>query len=249
MRIAESTDNHWDEIQMLNILLADDSLPSVAAGQAMLEQMGHNVTIAHCGEEALGCALAQQFDLIILDEYMPGMDGSQVAQAIRRSKAPNTMVPIVSLSGASSESRISQILDSGIDGCLSKPVTFDQLVKIIDKFATTSSYTVETEVVGQMKADLGAEVVAKLLKLFAEEIQNLSARLTVAIEKGDVEEVHAVVHIWKNSAALYGARTLADLSRQLNETPPEGREQFMRAAEDVLHAAKETWKSVRTVSA
>ena len=234
---------------MLNILIADDSLPSVAAGQAMLEKMGHNVTIAHCGQDALGQALSQRFDLIILDEYMPDMDGSQVAQAIRRSKEPNTMAPIVSLSGACSDSRLSQMLDSGIDGCISKPITFTQLVELVDKFATGAGCEIDSGLVTQMQADLGEEVVAKLLNLFAEEIQSLAARMTVALEKSDIEDIHAVVHIWKNSAALYGAHQLAELSRQLNENPPESAEAFLRAGEEVLRAAKETWKSVRSVSA
>ncbi|NKI19357.1 response regulator [Spongiibacter sp. KMU-166] len=233
---------------MLNILLADDSLPSVAAGQAMLEKMGHNVTVAHCGQEALDKALKQPFDLVILDEYMPGMDGSQVAQGIRRSKTPNTMVPIVSLSGAFSESRRLQMLDSGIDCCISKPICFAELSTLVSKYARPTTYRLDADVIRQMQSDLDAEVVDRLFGLFADELQALAARMAAALDHNDDKEVHAVVHILKNTAALYGAKELADLARQLDESPPADGKQFLVAGEKVLHVTKETWKCAKELS-
>ena len=64
----------------LEILIADDE-PIIRMGlKAMLQEMGHRVTAASNGREALRLARRQQFDLAILDIKMPYTDGLQTAR-------------------------------------------------------------------------------------------------------------------------------------------------------------------------
>lgn len=229
---------------MLKILIADDSLPSLAACQAMLEKMGHCIAIAHDGEEAHEKARCQAFDLIILDEYMPGIGGAQIAQLLRCTANPNALTPIVSLSGVTSENLKRQMLDCGVDGHLTKPVSSASLQTMLQQYVPGKASVLDANIIESMKVDLGEDCQHRLLRIFAEELQMLSARLERAVAEKSRADISAVTHIWKNSAALYGAQDLADLARQLNEAPPEVDEALMESAENVLRAAKNTWKEV-----
>lgn len=229
---------------MLKILIADDSLPSLAACQAMLEKMGHHIAVAHNGEEAHEKAQCQAFDLIILDEYMPGIGGAQVAQLLRRTANPNALTPIVSLSGVTSENLKRQMLDCGVDGHLTKPVSSVNLQAMLQQYVPGKASILDVNIIESMKVDVGEECQHRLLQLFAEELQMLSARLEKAVAEKSRADISAVTHIWKNSAALYGAENLADLARQLNEVPPEVDEALVESAENVLTVAKDTWNRV-----
>lgn len=230
---------------MLSVLVADDSLPSLAACQAMLEKLGHTVCVAHNGSEALEKAETQVFDLIILDEYMPGLGGSQVAQLLRSLKNPNIMTPIVSLSGVTLEVAKQQMLESGINAHLNKPISLSDISVLLAKYVVADSSAIDSEVISAISADLGQDVFTKLLMLFAAELEQLYGRLSRAVVIQDVDEIAAVTHIWKNSASLYGAHHLADTARKLNEYPPSDNQELIVAAELLLVSAKDTWKSVQ----
>ncbi len=231
---------------MLKILLADDSLPSLMATQIMLEKMGHDVLVATDGEQALTLALRERFDLILLDEYMPGLPGSAVTQRIRKSKNENNGAIIIALSGVHKEEECQRLYDSGIDELIIKPVTADRLLVAVTKHFPISSASIDSSVVSQLFADLGDEVGTRLIGMFVEELVQMSVRISQALKNDDTEEYLAVAHILKNSAALYGANELASFARQLNENTEQFADDLSAAATGLLerinaahHAAKE----------
>jgi DNA-binding response OmpR family regulator len=103
----------------MRILLAeDDPNISVIAKLALEKLGGFDVTVVSDGEQALETALAREFDLILLDEMMPKMNGLRVSQEYRaRCEAPK---PIIFLSAKSQESDIREFVDNGI-GFIPKP--------------------------------------------------------------------------------------------------------------------------------
>lgn len=231
---------------MLKILLADDSLPSLMATQIMLEKMGHEVLVATDGDQALALALRERFDLILLDEYMPGLPGSAVTQRIRQSANENNGACIIALSGVHKEQECQRLYDSGIDELIIKPVTADRLQTAVTKHFPISSTSIDASVVSQLYADLGDEVGQRLIGMFVEELVQMSVRISQALKDNDTEEYLAVAHILKNSATLYGASELAAFARQLNENTEQFAGDLSAAAKTLLerineahHAAKE----------
>ena len=80
----------------LDVLVVDDDPLVLANTAAMLEDLGHSVRLAKSGEEALDqLARGPGVDLVVTDQLMPGMTGSQLARRIRLG-APNMPVLIVS---------------------------------------------------------------------------------------------------------------------------------------------------------
>lgn len=112
------------------ILIADDSLPTCAMLKAELISMGFVVDIANNGAEAVKCALASNYDLILMDVYMPIMTGMEATRKIiERSKAAGkALPPIVAITaGASRE----QCVEAGMTGYLEKPIVGHMLRRYI----------------------------------------------------------------------------------------------------------------------
>ena len=72
------------EESKVNILMVDDSPDKLLAMESVLDDLGQNLVKVHSGEEALRILLKREFALILLDVNMPGMDGFETAQMIRK---------------------------------------------------------------------------------------------------------------------------------------------------------------------
>src|SRR3954470_8311848 len=107
----------------MKILLVDDSPTIRAATGPMLEKMGHTLTVAENGEQALAAYERERPDLVLMDVTMPGMDGYAAAQQIR-SKYAGDWVPIIFLSGADDEQQLERGISAGGDDYLIKPASY-----------------------------------------------------------------------------------------------------------------------------
>ena len=67
-----------------NILLVDDRDENLVALEAILSSLDQNMIRARSGDEALRALLTNEFAVILLDIVMPGMDGFEIARAIKR---------------------------------------------------------------------------------------------------------------------------------------------------------------------
>lgn len=109
-------------LNVLSILVADDSFPSQVATRVMLEQLGCRVTCADDGARALALAHETKFDLLLLDERMPGLYGSEVATQLCLGNSPNKSTPKVALTGLTEPAEIEVLFNAGITHLLEKPV-------------------------------------------------------------------------------------------------------------------------------
>jgi PAS domain S-box-containing protein len=92
---------HEDAPERARVLLVDDDERNLLAVATVLEDLGE-VVLAHSGEEALRHLLKGEFAVILLDVYMPGMDGYETAQIIR-AREHTKGIPIVFLSAVNKE--------------------------------------------------------------------------------------------------------------------------------------------------
>ncbi|MFN2417586.1 MAG: response regulator transcription factor [Candidatus Limnocylindria bacterium] len=101
----------------LRILVIDDEPAMVGAVAALVGSVGHRVTSAYDGNEAVQRFDVERPDLVILDLAMPGLDGLAVCAAIRQRAA----TPIIVLSGEGDEAAKVEALDAGADDYVTKP--------------------------------------------------------------------------------------------------------------------------------
>ena len=81
---------------MPRILVVDDDMSVRLATQTLLVQEGYDVVIAECGREGIDAIAKATFDAVIVDIFMPGMDGLETITAFNR-HAPG--VPVIAMSG------------------------------------------------------------------------------------------------------------------------------------------------------
>lgn len=124
-------------ISRLSILVADDSLPSQIATKVMLEMLGCVVTCVENGNQALELASVNHFDVLLLDEKMPGMFGSEVIECLSKQNTPNNNTPKVVLTGITDNEQINALFDKGATHYLQKPVTKAVLEKFINPWQLT----------------------------------------------------------------------------------------------------------------
>ena len=125
----------------LSILAADDSASSLNFLASLLQTLGHQVTCAVNGQEALAAWREQQFDVLLLDIQMPLLDGEETMRAIRRSEtASGRHTPILALTAHAMEGDQERFLAAGFDGYVAKPIEAQELVAQIERHTTAPAH-------------------------------------------------------------------------------------------------------------
>jgi signal transduction histidine kinase/FixJ family two-component response regulator len=101
------------------VLLAEDSIDNQRLVSMYLRHAGVNVTVAENGQLAVEYAMADEYDLILMDIQMPVMDGME---AVRILRATGYSGPIIALTANAMKEDQARYLASGFDGFLSKPI-------------------------------------------------------------------------------------------------------------------------------
>ena len=120
----------------LQILLAEDNLVNQKLALGILGNLGHSVSVARNGLEALEKLEQSQFDLVLMDVQMPEMDGLVATQELRRRELQtNTHVPVVAMTAHAMKGDRERCLEAGMDDYLGKPIRFNDVVeKLIELF-------------------------------------------------------------------------------------------------------------------
>jgi PAS domain S-box-containing protein len=118
----------------LSILVAEDVLINQKLIQRILNKMGHEVTIAQNGEEALKLWRHARFDLIFMDIEMPVMDGYSTTAAIRSAEdKQGGHVPITAMTAHALQGAAEKCLEAGMDAYISKPFKSSDVRAVIDR--------------------------------------------------------------------------------------------------------------------
>ncbi len=127
----------------LLILLAEDNIVNQKLALGILEKLGHRVTVANNGEEALEKLAQSNFDLVLMDVQMPGMDGLAATRELRRREAhANTHVPVVAMTAHAMKGDRERCLESGMDDYLCKPIRLrDMSEKLAELFPNSGNDT------------------------------------------------------------------------------------------------------------
>ena len=122
------------QLSGLSVLVAEDNAINQKVILSMLRRQGWSITLAENGEQAYQCFLDSQFDVILMDVQMPGMDGFEATQLIRQEETrrgampAGHRIPIIALTAHASESQRDQCLAAGMDMVITKPVRLDGLL-------------------------------------------------------------------------------------------------------------------------
>jgi CheY-like chemotaxis protein len=104
----------------MRVLLVDDNPMNVELFNDVLEADGHEVVVERDGVSGRDRALAEKFDLVILDIQLPRMDGYEVCRELRRAGVSG---PIVALTSSAMPDQVKRGAEIGFDAYLTKPIS------------------------------------------------------------------------------------------------------------------------------
>ena len=179
----------------MRILLIEDDIAISRLLKEGLEDESYAVDVAHDGSEGYRTAVADEYDVIILDIMLPGMNGYEVCRALRNN---GNKTPILMLTARDAERDIVEGLDTGADDYLAKPFSFDVLLARIRALLRRPNEKLEEILqVGDLKLDPSLKKVTRA----SQEI-NLTAKEYGVLEylmrnKGKVLSKEQIIsHVW-----------------------------------------------------
>ena len=137
----------------MKILVIEDEKLLAQSIRAVLEQKGFTVETVYDGETGAEYALLGIYDLLILDVMMPGMDGFEVARAVRASRCATPILMLTARSGI--EDRI-QGLNAGADYYLTKPFDTRELLACVNALLRRQGGQIDELAFGNTSLDLSS---------------------------------------------------------------------------------------------
>ncbi len=120
------------EVRPLSVLLVEDNEVNQLVTVGFLARRGHAVTTADCGEDALTILADRSFDLILMDQRMPGLSGLETLQHIRAlASETRSSIPVIVTSASVLASEMESCFRAGADGFLAKPFRQEELDRAI----------------------------------------------------------------------------------------------------------------------
>jgi signal transduction histidine kinase/DNA-binding NarL/FixJ family response regulator len=202
----------------LNVLVVDDDAVNILVAQALLDQLGHHVTVRRDGASALALLDRQSFDVLLLDIAMPDEDGVSIAKKIRARGGDCGRMPILAMTAKLMAESVESYKAAGVNGLVPKPIFVEQLERAL---ADATDARLPDKLL-RMRSDIGAERCRRILQE--------SARVIVEAQR-EVESYHggesgkplaAVLHRLGPTAELLGLSHLSSealtVEMRLNET-------------------------------
>lgn len=116
------------------VLVAEDNPINRTLAVHMLGRLGLEVSTVPDGRQAVDAVTREDFDLVLMDRYMPELDGPDACREIRTLPPPRGRVPIIATSADLRPSERDAMHEAGLDDCLGKPFTLAELAAVLARF-------------------------------------------------------------------------------------------------------------------
>jgi predicted ATPase/signal transduction histidine kinase/CheY-like chemotaxis protein/HPt (histidine-containing phosphotransfer) domain-containing protein len=231
----------------LRVLLADDNLNNQRVAQYSLERLGLRSDAVADGTEVLAALRRSPYDVILMDVYMPELDGLEATRLIRADASMGQPFIIAVTANATVEDR-QQCLDAGMDEYISKPYRLRDLRRVLRRYLTSRTATTEpsraepldarsaaSEVRDTVALDVGAlgvleemlgtsdrQELGGFIDEFLPGMEALVTGIQKATMEGNMKEVAIAAHTLKGNSAFLGGREVEGLARTIERSASGG---------------------------
>lgn len=217
----------------VKILVTEDNETNQMVAKAMLTKLGFDVDIAASGKEAIEKLKSDDYDLVFMDIEMPGLDGFETTERIRKSKkVKNPNVPIIAMSAHVLKWEKDRSLEAGMNDYITKPIQSGTLIDVINKYLKLDKEKKKEEkrnkegiVVFDANRFNSSELLEKLmgdedvllqvLDTFKTGAQKRIAKLEKLIKENKFEEARKESHTLKGSAFNISAYGFGNIAKNL----------------------------------
>ena len=206
--------------------------------QGILQQNGFECDICNDTGKVFGMIRATDYSLIMIDLQMPGKNGVELLQLMRKSKVGNSQTVPVVVSTASAEDVREDLIAAGFDEYIPKMAQTEEMVRLINEVISRNTNAVSPDFTQLRKS------VAQYL---IEETREAVSGLHKAVEAMDFNEMNSWAHSLKSSWVLYRIGVLVDpvmeIARKRDGSASKRLYEYMaeidKMAEIVIKAAQE----------
>ena len=226
--------------------MVDDNPANLQLAGELLLDIGVNVELAASGPQAIELFEEQPFDLVFMDIQMPEMDGLETSRRLRHMESTNQHTPIVALTAHAAIEQKSQLLLAGMDDFLSKPVSEQQLVDVLQRLVLESNAVPTNEapekldkqtIANQQKAHLpkpvdislslkranGKHSLAKdMLTMLVKTLEKDHHAIQLAFKGKDYDLLQELIHKLHGGCSYCGVPDLKDTSLALDDALQKG---------------------------
>jgi PAS domain S-box-containing protein len=122
-------------LKKLRVLVAEDNAVNSLIARKMLEKLGHTITLAGNGKEALEAIKLAPYDVVLMDCQMPEMDGFEATAAIRSSDDSWKDITIIAMTAHAMSGDRERCLAAGMNDYVTKPMKIDDLSDVLKRTA------------------------------------------------------------------------------------------------------------------
>jgi len=220
----------------LRVLLAEDAKVNQEIMIHLLEKRGHSVVAVRNGREALSTLEKEKFDLVVMDQEMPELNGIEATRVIRqRERETGSRIPIVGVTGMAMAGGRDECLAAGMDECIPKPFQVDELYGAIESFRLAAGSegpgpeaSAQVNVINADAADArrvdrspvahlagNSKFVRRLIRVFFAESAKKLSQIRIAISRRDAARLASSAHSLAGSASVFDAKAVAAVARRL----------------------------------
>jgi signal transduction histidine kinase/CheY-like chemotaxis protein len=252
-------------MKRLRVLVTDDTEINRELVLELLKKRGHTVSSAADGLEALAALERPRFDVVLMDEEMPRMNGLEATRAIRKAEAATGRhVRIIGLTGNASYEDERRCLDAGMDAFITKPVRMERLYEAVEStgeaakqpadpqsaqdssapvHATRAGTEDETAAAHLQRATGGNEKLQRsLIKTFLQDAPKTILLIQTAVARKDAQKLATSAHALKGSVAIFRAAKAVAIAASLQAM---GRSGDLRGADSQFRALESEFASLR----
>ena len=139
-----STAKSYISTRSLRILLAEDNILNQQVIKAILLKLNHTVDAASDGFSAVEAARSTRYDLVLMDIWMPKMDGLEASRLIRKSSKELSEIPIIAITADAMSENYKRYLVEGLNDCVTKPIKLLELVQAINRVLNENIHVAAT---------------------------------------------------------------------------------------------------------
>ncbi|MFZ5812423.1 MAG: ATP-binding protein [Thermodesulfobacteriota bacterium] len=201
-----------------HILLVEDNPVNVKVAELHLKKMGHAVTVAATGPQALAFLKQEPFDVVLMDVELPGMDGIEVTRRIRSGDAgpERAGTPTVAMTAHVQNNIRQRCLETGMNDYVAKPVNFFELEALIERLLAQRLPPTESATQSDIppllfdkglairRLGIDTDTFAPIFQAAMDEFRERLDDLLRAAQQGDLPHVRTHAHTLKSICGTIG---------------------------------------------
>ena len=213
----------------MRILVAEDNPVNQKLILALLDKLGHSATLAANGEEVMAILTDGEFDIVLMDVFMPVKGGIEATMEIRALPGELAKIPIIALTASTTSEDIARCRDAGMNGFLGKPIDPAQLADTLQDSTRPGSISIIPEpekilidefdpsTIDQLTAVLGPHKFLDLVDTFIKDHSARIDRLEIIAEEKNLDALTRESHDLKGTCGNMGFVGLATLGQEIHD--------------------------------